>query len=81
MPPLQLTDDEMSVLRSLAGPIDHARRPEFLQEVAQELEARRQAGEVGEGAVHRIARALQRKYWEPPQFREAEPRHDGRRQA
>ena len=31
--PLQLNDDEMSVLMSLAGPIDQQRRPQFLQEV------------------------------------------------
>jgi hypothetical protein len=47
--PLQLNDEEMSVLMSLAGPIDQQRRPQFLQEVAQELEVKRQAGEVGEG--------------------------------
>ena len=40
--PLQLNDDEMSVLMSLAGPIDQQRRPQFLQEVAQELEVKRQ---------------------------------------
>ena len=68
MPPLQLTDDEMTVLRRLAEPIDHQRRPQFLQEVAAELEAKRQAGEIGEGVVHRVARTLQRKYWEPPEF-------------
>ena len=68
MPPLQLTDAEMSVLRRLAEPLDYQRRPQFLQEVAVELEARRQAGEIGEGAVHRVARALQRKFWEPPEF-------------
>jgi hypothetical protein len=45
MPPLQLTDDEMSVLRSLAEPIEQQRRPQFLQEVVAELEAKRQAGE------------------------------------
>src|ERR1700722_5747588 len=55
MPPQQLNDDEMSVLMSLAGPIEHQRRPQFLQEVAQELEAKRQAGEVGKGSVHRVA--------------------------
>ena len=56
MSPLQLNDEEMTVLLTLAGPIDHQLRPQFLQEVAQELEARRQAGEVGEGSVHRLAR-------------------------
>jgi hypothetical protein len=66
MPPLQLNDDEMSVLLSLAGPIDQQRRPQFLQEVAAELEAKRQAGEIGEGLVHRLARQIQRRFFDPP---------------
>jgi hypothetical protein len=66
--PLQLNDDEMFVVMSLAGPIDQHRRPQFLQEVAQEIEAKRQAGEVGEGLVHRLARTIQRKYFDPPQL-------------
>ena len=64
--PLQLNDEEMSVLMSLAGPIDQQRRPQFLQEVAQELEAKRQAGEIGEGSVHRLARQIQRRFFDPP---------------
>jgi hypothetical protein len=75
--PLQLNDDEMSVLMSLAGPIEQQRRPQFLQEVAQELEAKRQAGEVGEGLVHRLARTIQRKYFDPPQLPNASPVHRG----
>jgi hypothetical protein len=57
--PLQLNDEEMSVLMSLAGPIDQQPRPQFLQEVAAELEAKRQAGEaarvwcIGSGASFR----------------------------
>jgi hypothetical protein len=70
MPPLQLNDEEMNVLLTLAGPIDH-QLPQFLQEVAQELEAKRQAGEVGEGAVHRLARTIQRKYFAPPEIGES----------
>jgi hypothetical protein len=66
--PLQLNDEEMNVLLSLAQPIEQRRRPQFLQEVAAELEAKRQVGEVGEGLVHRLARAIQRKYWDPPQI-------------
>jgi hypothetical protein len=61
MTPLQLSDDEMSVLMTLAGPIDQRLRPQFLQEVAAELEAKRQAGEVDDGAVYRLAHAIQRK--------------------
>jgi hypothetical protein len=70
---MQLNDKEMAVLLTLAGPIEQHRRPEFLQEVAQELEAHRQAGEIGEGTVHRLARTIQRKYWDPRQSREGEP--------
>ena len=53
---------------TLAGPIDQQRRPQFLQEVAQELEAKRQAGEIGEGSVHRLARQIQRRFFDPPQL-------------
>ena len=48
--PLQLSDDEMSVLMSLAGPIDQRLRAQFLQEVAQELEATGRRGRPGFGA-------------------------------
>jgi hypothetical protein len=68
MRPLQLNDHEMTILRSLAEPIEHPRRPQFLKEVAAELEAKRQAGEIGEGAAHRVAWALQRRFFDPPEF-------------
>jgi hypothetical protein len=44
MPPLQLTDEELDVLRELAEPIDHRRRAEFLREVAAALEQTRGRG-------------------------------------
>lgn len=72
--PLALTSDEMSLLLSLSAPLDQQRRPQFLQEVAQEVEAKRQAGEIGEGLVHRLARDLQRKYFTPPELPNASPR-------
>ena len=72
MPPLHLNDEEMTVLLTLAGPIEQRLRPQFLQEVAAELEAKRQAGEIGEGSMHRLARTIQRKYFEPPQLGEGE---------
>jgi hypothetical protein len=74
---MQLTDKEMAVLLNLAGPIDQSRQSEFLQEVAAELEAHRQAGEIGEGSVHRIGRHVQRRFFDPPQFREGEPARRG----
>ena len=66
--PLQLNDEEMSVLMSLAAPIDHQLRPQFLQEVATELEASGQADAVGIGSVHRVARTVQRRFFDPPQL-------------
>jgi hypothetical protein len=74
MPPLSLSSEEMDLLLSLAGPIDHALRPQFLQEVATELEAKRQAGEIGEGSVHRAARTVQRRFFDPPQLGESKYR-------
>ena len=71
MPPLQLSDEEMDLLLTLAGPIDQRLRPQFLQEVAAELEAKRQAGEIGEGSVHRLARQIQRRFFDPPQLGES----------
>ena len=64
--PLHLSDEDMDLLLTLAGPIDQQLRPQFLQEVAQELEASGQAG--GPGAVHRVGRVVQRRFWDPPQL-------------
>lgn len=72
--PLALTTEEMDLLLALAGPIDQQRRPQFLQEVAQEFEAKRQAGEIGEGLVHRLARQIQRRFFDPAQLPNASPR-------
>jgi hypothetical protein len=67
MLPLELNDEEMSVLLSLSAPIDQQQRPQFLLDVAQELEAQRQVGAVGIGSVHRTARVVQRRYFTPPE--------------
>ena len=64
--PLSLTTEEMDLLLTLAAPIDQRQRDQFLQEVAAELEASGQAG--GPGAVHRIGRVVQRRFWDPPQL-------------
>jgi hypothetical protein len=59
---------------SLAQPIEQRLRPEFLAAVAAELEANGQAGAVGTGSVHRVARAVQRRFFDPPQLPNASPR-------
>jgi hypothetical protein len=64
--PLSLSTEEMDLLLSLAAPIDQRLRAEFLTAVAQELEADEQAGAVGIGAVHRVARTVQRRFLDPP---------------
>jgi hypothetical protein len=66
--PLELNDAEMSLLTELAAPIQQSLRPEFLRAVATELEAQRSSGAIGEGAIHRIARTVQRQFWTPPQL-------------
>ena len=68
--PLQLSDTEMAALMDLAAPIDQRQRDQFLHEVAAELEVKRQAGEIGEGSVHRVGRVVQRKYFAPPELGE-----------
>ena len=66
--PLHLSDEEMTVLRQLAEPIDQKQRSAFLVAVAAELEAGGQAGAVGIGSLHRVARVVQRRFFDPPQL-------------
>jgi hypothetical protein len=65
---LALNDEEKDLLLALAQPIDQRLRSEFLAAVAAELEANGQAGAVGIGSVHRTARAVQRRFFDPPQL-------------
>jgi hypothetical protein len=50
----------------LAQPLEHHQRDPFLREVAMELEANGQGGAVGIGSVHRVARTVQRRFFDPP---------------
>jgi hypothetical protein len=63
--PLSLSPAEMNLLLQLAAPIELQKRSEFLTEVAEALA---RTGGIGEGAVHRLARVIQRKYFDPPEF-------------
>jgi hypothetical protein len=72
---VSFTDDEATVILSLARPIEAGLRPQFIDAVRAELEA---AGLSGTGAVHRIARVLQRRYFNPPEFpNQSAPVHRG----
>jgi hypothetical protein len=68
--PLHFSDEEKDLLLSLAQPIEQKQRGAFPAAVAAalELEAGGQAGAVGIGAVHRVARTVQRRFWDPPQL-------------
>jgi hypothetical protein len=63
--PIDFSDEEKHLLMTLAQPIDQRRRSEFLQAVAAQLET---CPEPGPGAVHRIARAVQRRFFDPPKL-------------
>ena len=68
MPPLHFSDEEKDLVLELAAPIDQRVRTEFLTAVAAELEANGQGGAVGIGSVHRVARVVQRHFFDPPQL-------------
>jgi hypothetical protein len=64
MPPMRLTDTEKEMLIGLAQPIPYERRAQFMETVAARLEA---APAIGPGVTHRVARAAQREFFDPPQ--------------
>ena len=66
--PLELSDAEMTLLTELAAPINQDLQQDFLRAVAVELEAHPSA--IGEGEIHRVARRIQRQFWQPLQFGE-----------
>jgi hypothetical protein len=63
MPPIRLTDDELSAVMAAARPLDVAQRDGFLLEVAASLQA---CDVVGPGTVHRICAETQRRFFDPP---------------
>jgi hypothetical protein len=73
-PPIALTDQQMMAILAAAHPLARGDRDAFLLEVAQVLQA---LPEVGDGALHRVIMAVQRRHWDPPEL-DRGPRH-GRR--
>ena len=73
MPPalFAFSDEEKEVLLSLAQPVAFGKRPEFLERVAQELAT---CPHRGPGALHQIARDIQRDFVLTSLRTAAEPR-------
>jgi hypothetical protein len=59
------TDRELQIVFDAARPLPVDCRDEFLQEVANALRGAH-ASELGEGAIYRIARDVQRQFFDPP---------------
>lgn len=71
MSPIRLTDAELDAVMAAARPIAVDRRDEFLQRVASELG---RCSELGDGAVYRICAAMQREFFDAPDFEETRGR-------
>ena len=71
--PLAFSTEEMDLLLALAAPIDQRQREQFLHELVAELEAAAAQTGVGTGpgGVHRVARTVQRRFFDPPQLASA----------
>jgi hypothetical protein len=63
MPPLRLSDAELSAVMAAAQPLAPHLRDAFLQDVAAALAG---CTEIGPGTVNRVCREAQRKYYDPP---------------
>jgi hypothetical protein len=61
--PLHLNDEEMSLLLSLAQPIDQRQRTQFLTEFTTAIEQEAARTSVGPSLVHRVARTVQRRFF------------------
>jgi hypothetical protein len=76
MPPLRLTDSQITAIFAAARPLAVQDRDPFLQEVAGLLQG---IVDPGDGDVARAIRAVQRKHFDPPLSTDerAKPHHRG----
>jgi hypothetical protein len=63
MPPIALTDAQLTAVFEAARPLAVRDRDAFLQTVAEALQGRR---EIGDGDVHRAICVAQRRFYDPP---------------
>ena len=74
---MQLSPEEMRLLLELSEPLEQSRRPAFLQEATRRIEETAPQGGVGPGVVHRVGRAVQRDFFDPPDLRVGQGRASG----
>jgi hypothetical protein len=65
MPPIALSDAQLSAVFEAARPLAVASRDAFLLDLAAALQS---LVDPGDGDVARAIRAVQRKHFDPPQF-------------
>ena len=63
MPPLALTDEQLTTVFRLAAPLASDERGSFLEDVAHSLGG---LGELGDGVVARTCAEVQKRYWRAP---------------
>src|SRR5262245_18524407 len=63
MPPIRLSDEQMSALLAASHPLPPASRSAFLEHCARELVY---LPLVGDGALHRVVMQVQRQHFDPP---------------
>jgi hypothetical protein len=68
MPPIALTDAQLTAVFEAARPLSVASRDAFLLDLAAALQG---IADIGDGDVARAIRAVQRKHFDPPQLTDA----------
>jgi hypothetical protein len=61
--PIHLTDAQMSALLAASYPLHANQRNQFLETCARELA---RLGDIGDGDVHRVVMAVQKRFFDPP---------------
>jgi hypothetical protein len=68
--PLRLSDAQLNAILAASHPLQPHRRGAFLEACAHALA---QLPELGDGAVHRVVMAVQRRFFDPPELRANPP--------
>jgi hypothetical protein len=73
MPPIHLSDDELTAVMNACRPLQPRDRDQFLKDIAAELAS---LPMLGDGAVHRAIVKVQRRHFDPPDLRAAVGKYD-----